>query len=213
MGKHFIAPLLIGHSTFRNKFMVYEILSGKKDLQHRVPFWMLLPKLCSTQQQWWLSYEGFLFTKVIMQESPGLVTLKIFQRGCGSRFAALISSSMAFIWSSHCSCIICSSGVVNLRILTEDGVAATNEKSDFLCNCLCHLMIRIHNFPSVSHYSHSTVLQAICCMSHLLIHNCSWTCDAAQTSWTGTSFVCCTPSEASAVFPSPFISVAGKIWC
>jgi hypothetical protein len=117
---------------------------------------------------------------------------------------------LILMWLSHCSCInilgmMCWQacfifypywgwyGNYQQKILT------------IFCNCL-YILMSVDSQPSASvlHFLQSAILQAICCMGYFtLIHSCPWTCDATQTSWTGTLFVCHTPSEASTVLPSP----------
>jgi len=106
---------------------------------------------------------------------------------------------------------------MHLQNLTGNGVATTNCNFNILCYHLYSLItIWAHN---LLHLSHNILvpwcfrLYAICRTVYLLICDCPWTCDATLTPWTGTSVVCHTLCEASAVFPSLIFAVTGKIWC
>jgi hypothetical protein len=77
---------------------------------------------------------------------------------------------------------------MNPQILNEDGVATTNQKYDFLCNCFyCLMTIKSHN----SHIC--LTLSALWCYMPSVVQG--------LFPWTGTLTVYYKLSEASALFP------------
>jgi hypothetical protein len=56
--------------------------------------------------------------------------------------------------TSHLSSYNMLEDMMYLHICREDGVAATNQNSDFLCSCFCSLTRRVHNIQHLSYIIH-----------------------------------------------------------